>query len=164
VQDDLAQECFTALWRALTTGDVSMWALAFRAKMVSLQSHTAHACMERWGFWTRPGVVRPTRVPADVLESLEMPSDDGATSSLADQIEDPDAWRAFDRAEYAELVALLRTLDPGKRAVVYGRYWQGLSQQEIAESLGVGTRTVRWREQRALKDLRARVRLEGGSA
>lgn len=163
VQDDLAQECYTALWHALTAVDISLWAVAFRAKLASLQSHTAHACMERWGLWKRSGVARPTRVPAQMVRSLDAPAESGSSLPLADQIEDPHALPRLEQAEYGELRALVQQLDPAKRAVVYARYWQGMSPQEIARSLGVRPRTIRWREQHALSQLRAGLKQEEGS-
>lgn len=151
---DLVQECYLELWRALTIGDIAYWAESFGAALVSLQSHTAHACMERWAYWTRSRVTHPTRVPARALESLDVPHADETTVSLAERREDPNAARAFDLVEYAHVHRLVRALSPARRAVLYARYWEGQTQQEIATALGIGTRAVRWREQQALDQLR----------
>jgi RNA polymerase sigma factor (sigma-70 family) len=163
VQDDLAQECYLGLWQSLTAGDFTMWGVAFRAKMASLQSHTAHQYMERSGFWTRPGVSRPTHVPADVQQSLEAPGD-GSVLPLSDQLVDADAGHAFDHVEYSDLIALMRRLSAPKRIVVYWRFWQGRSQEEIAKELRIAPRTVRDREKRALGELRSQLQREGGLA
>jgi RNA polymerase sigma-70 factor (sigma-E family) len=57
--------------------------------------------------------------------------------------------------ERAALLAALRELPPGQRAVVVLRYWEDLTDAQIAASLGCSPGTVRSQLSRALTKLRA---------
>ncbi len=63
----------------------------------------------------------------------------------------------LERAEGAEARDRLRRallqLPPGERLTLVLRYWQGLSCQEIAETLGMPLATVKWRIQNAQRKL-----------
>jgi RNA polymerase sigma-70 factor, ECF subfamily len=63
-------------------------------------------------------------------------------------------------ARYAErdaVDAVLRSLDPGGRAIVVLHYFVGLPLAEIGMALGIPTGTVKSRLHRALGDMRGRV-------
>lgn len=61
------------------------------------------------------------------------------------------------------LLELVRGLDEPLRATIVLRYFEGLSSAEIARRTRVPDATVRWREQRALQELRARLERRLGS-
>ncbi|WP_408641890.1 SigE family RNA polymerase sigma factor [Saccharopolyspora oryzae] len=68
-----------------------------------------------------------------------------------------------DRLENEPLWQALRSLPPRQRAVVVLRYYEGLSELEIAESLGVSCGTVKSQASKAMASLRKRLgSLEGG--
>ncbi|WP_157963961.1 SigE family RNA polymerase sigma factor [Actinocorallia populi] len=53
----------------------------------------------------------------------------------------------------------LRDLSPGQRTVVVLRYWEGLSEAETADLMGVSVGTVKSQAHRAMKTLRASLEL-----
>ncbi|GAA4864644.1 MULTISPECIES: SigE family RNA polymerase sigma factor [Saccharopolyspora] len=75
---------------------------------------------------------------------------------LADFPDMPAASR-HDRLEDEPVWAALRALPPRQRAVVVLRYYEGLSEAEIAESLGISAGTVKSQASKALAALRKRL-------
>ncbi|RKT84290.1 RNA polymerase sigma-70 factor, sigma-E family [Saccharopolyspora antimicrobica] len=76
---------------------------------------------------------------------------------------DMPAYAQPDRLENEPLWQALRSLPPRQRAVVVLRYYEGLSEAEIAESLGVSCGTVKSQASKAMASLRKRLgSLEGG--
>ena len=69
-----------------------------------------------------------------------------------------------DRLENEPLWQALRGLPPRQRAVVVLRYYEGLSEAEIADTLGVSAGTVKSQASKALATLRRRLGpvFEGG--
>lgn len=78
------------------------------------------------------------------LERLVAEAPEGGAVYQADRFESEPLWQA------------LRELPPRQRAVIVLRYYDGLSEAEIAESLGVSTGTVKSQASKALRTLRAR--------
>lgn len=76
--------------------------------------------------------------------------------------EDEGAYLPFD--EYVTRDAVRRSLhdlSPGQRTVVVLRYWEGLSEAEAADLMGVSVGTVKSQAHRAMKALRASLELSG---
>lgn len=69
-----------------------------------------------------------------------------------------DRYAALDRDE---IVTELSRLSPRERTMVVLRYYTDLSEQAVAEELGVSVGTVKSTCSRALATMRARVSLEG---
>lgn len=63
----------------------------------------------------------------------------------------------YDEGRAAAVWAVVRTLPTRQRAVVVLRYYEGLSEAEIAETLGISPGTVKSQASRALAALRERA-------
>jgi RNA polymerase sigma-70 factor (sigma-E family) len=57
--------------------------------------------------------------------------------------------------EHAAVIVALGTLSPRQREVLVLRHWSGLSEAEVAETLGISTGTVKSTASRGLTALRA---------
>jgi RNA polymerase sigma-70 factor (sigma-E family) len=74
----------------------------------------------------------------------------------------PDSTDRFDQR--ATLIPALMELPPGQRAVVILRYWDGLTETQVAAILGCSVGNVRSQASRALARLRSNPRLHDWSA
>lgn len=77
------------------------------------------------------------------------------TDLLPDRADGADRLAAWEL--HADLIAALRTLPPGRRAVVVLRYFEDLSEAETARLLGCSVGAVKSQTSRALVALRATV-------
>lgn len=69
-------------------------------------------------------------------------------------VPDPDPGAVgFD--ERAALLAALKRLPPGQRAIVVLRYYEGLSVEQVAQTIGRSTGTVKSQTSRGLESLKA---------
>lgn len=153
IGEELRQELALSLWVEIARSRREKWELFFAHALDYAQRHTATAYMERHGLWRRTGVVRGRADLARLLVSV---------SRLApNEAEDSDAWlpsepqNPFRAAELADLRSLVTRLPEREQAVIVMRYWQGASEDEIGQALGVTTRTIFNLRRSAYKRLRA---------
>jgi len=104
----------------------------------------------------------------EVLEAMEMANASTMASLDAQVTEDEDSaplskFLGFDDPGYSEfergdmLKRAMEALDERQKAVVMGRFFENLSQREVAEKLGISQMTVSRAERQALELLRARL-------
>lgn len=77
-----------------------------------------------------------------------------STGALPERVQDAQHDR-YDEGLAAEVWQAVTSLPPRQRAVIVLRYYEGLSEAEIADALGVHPGTVKSQAVRALKTLRA---------
>ena len=153
--EDLQQECYLALWSELASEDETFLLERFVHALDRIQRHTAHAMMEREGLWRRPGVQRPTRIPHSETERLDAPSRYEESIPANQRLLDTSAEDAFERVELeSDIQALLDTLPPNERDLLYDYFWREMEQDEVAQKLGVTDRTVRVWLKRLYAELR----------
>lgn len=78
--------------------------------------------------------------------------------NLVAELPDIPAAAARDRFDNEPLWQALRALPKRQRAVIVLRYYEGLSEAEIAAALGVSTGTVKSQASKAMASLRTRMR------
>jgi RNA polymerase sigma-70 factor (sigma-E family) len=77
--------------------------------------------------------------------------------NLVADFPDSPAQAEIDRLEHEPLWQAMRELPPRQRAVVVLRFYEGLSEAEIADSLGVTKGTVKSQNSKAMATLRTKL-------
>ncbi|MEY9926881.1 RNA polymerase sigma-70 factor (sigma-E family) [Catenulispora sp. GP43] len=80
-----------------------------------------------------------------------------ASDDLPDTVQAPGEPDPETLSDRDALVAALRGLPPGQRAVLVLRFWEDLGVEETAQALGCSTGTVKSQTSRGLGTLRARL-------
>ncbi len=131
---DLTQLAFSRIWKALPSfagrSSVSSWmhAIAYRTYVDWLRS--SRRTEERSDAW---------------WEACATPEADPAERASANDLS-------------ATLFAAVDQLEPDLRATVHLRYYQGLTLEETAESLGIAASSVKYRLTQALAKLQTKLR------
>ncbi|MDO4945895.1 MAG: sigma-70 family RNA polymerase sigma factor [Ruminococcus sp.] len=154
---DLRQEMYPAFLKAIESFKPAE-NLAFTSY---LNFHIVNAC--RYLLGIRTGKVNAK--PLDNCTSLDIPLniEDGSEITLAGLIEDETALQAYENAldgiedeqTRKVLTAALERLDKPLRDVITLYYFEGLTQDTIAERAGVSRECISQRIHKALRKLRA---------
>ncbi|WP_141999787.1 SigE family RNA polymerase sigma factor [Amycolatopsis cihanbeyliensis] len=80
--------------------------------------------------------------------------------NLVAELPESQSFTPADPFEHEPLWQALRTLPPRQRAVIVLRYYEELSEAEIAESLGVSQGTVKSQASKAIASLRTKLQAE----
>ena len=105
----------------------------------------------REGRWHDLNVRRGTRVPRGLMESLDQSMQQLDHEVHPFDIEDEQAQRMLQMVESADLLQLVLHLPDKLKAVVLLIFWEGRSEKETAQVLGITDRTVRNRIRAAKK-------------
>ncbi len=151
---ELEQQCCIALWQELFEEGPTFLLEHFGYALNFIEKHVEQAVLEKEGLRKRRGVKRPTRPPRQEIESIEAQRDIEGDLPLVDTLADPDAQTAIEQTTFfLDLAALLKRLKPEQRVVIYYRFVQGLTPQEIARELQITDRAVLYRIEKALEQL-----------
>jgi len=128
--EDVLQDVFTSVWKSRHTFDAN------KGKVSTwLHRITVNECLRKRRK-DRPAMLRVD--PEDIERSGHEQGNAGA-------------------GDFEALKEAMNTLDARQRAVLVLRYFNDLSYEEIAQSLGVPLGTVKSRINHALKNLRGRL-------
>ena len=153
-RDDLVQEGYIAMWRALDTYDEAKGALAgwltYRARMRMLE------CIQQRQ-WTGKPAHRDGRHKVEgpaFIDSLDRElhgdRDGGQTRvTVADIVAGVEYLEGTELAyHHGEIMAALEALTPAQRKYVEAKFWHGMSESEIkAEVFGYDAGSL-WRSQK----------------
>ncbi len=129
--EDVLQEVFVSVWRARQTFNPQ------KGKLTTwLHRITVNKCVERQ---------RKKKVTQVSLEGLDLPM-----TQVSDDV-------LVSRQEYDRLIKAMNSLDTKHRAVLVLRYFNDLSYEEIAQTVGIPLGTVKSRMNQALKLLRGQM-------
>ncbi len=129
--EDVLQEVFVSVWRARQTFNPQ------KGKLTTwLHNITVNKCLERR---------RRKKVAQVSLEGLDLPM-----TQVSDDV-------LVSRQEYDRLIKAMNTLDSRHRVVLVLRYFNDLSYEEIAQTVGIPLGTVKSRINQALKLLRGQL-------
>lgn len=144
IADDLAQECYRALWEDLIDEDDHFFQTHFISALTRLEQHVAHQVMTQAGEWTRQGTKKSSRVPVKERDSINAPRTDDDGHPLDLDLADTSSADDFERLEAQVIVAdLLNQCDEQERRLVDAIFFRGITQKEAAAELGTTDRTIR---------------------
>jgi RNA polymerase sigma factor (sigma-70 family) len=157
---DLCADLYEGLIRALMRPEHAFWEENFFHCLQFERKHVYRSFMMREGRWHDQHVKRSERIPRALLSSLDQPGLQTEEEMCALEMEDERAQMMLRSIELSDLLWLvLRLPGPLKTAIIL-IFWEGHSEKEVAQLLGITDRTVRNRVQRALQLLRERLKME----
>jgi len=126
--EDVLQEVFVSVWKSRLTYNSN------KGKLTTwLHRITVNKCLERQ---------RRKKLPFVSLEKVDLPQTQSSYEVLVS------------RQEYERLIEAMNSLDIKHRVVLVLRYFNDMSYEEIAQTVGVPLGTVKSRINQALKLLR----------
>lgn len=157
--DDLCQSGFLALFDAVQRFDPERENSSFLSLLVLCLKSVFNEVQG-----TRHSDALQFAVSIDAQES-----DDDDDLTIADRVPDPAAQADFDAAEDAIFQAQLRKalktaldcLPPARREIIKSRFFEGLTQKEIAQKRSITAGAVQAAEGEALRELRREARKSG---
>ncbi|GCF08845.1 sigma factor-like helix-turn-helix DNA-binding protein [Dictyobacter arantiisoli] len=147
---DLCADLNEAILKAIYNAQRPSWEEHFVSSLKYERLHVRHSFLMREGHMTVARVARGQRIPRHLLTSLDRMVNEQESLYNPFEIEDEsahDLTRFIDTCFLAEKV---QCLPERLRTVVALTFWGDKTEQEIAEVLGVATRTVHNRLQAAM--------------
>jgi len=145
VVNDLCADLYEILFRAILDHTRLFWEENFLHCLYFERKHVHQAFLFREGYWKNTQVKESTRVPRAVLESfdqsLSLAHDDYCALDVADE----GAQRMLETIVDDEVLNLVLALPERLKAVILLKFWDGHTEKETAQILGVSDRTVRQR-------------------
>ena len=161
---DLYGDLCECIIRAVIDDKRLFWEENFQHCLMFERKHVYRSFMRREGRWSSLDGKRSERVPRMLVESLDQPAQlaDGDTYEL--NVEDERAQKALLAVEQAELPGLVLQLPDRLKPIVLLIFWEGRTEKDTAQILGITDRTVRNRLREAFKLLHSELELERGFA
>jgi RNA polymerase sigma factor (sigma-70 family) len=160
---DLYADLCERVIRALMDMKRLFWEENFQHCLLFERKHVYQAFMIREGRWHNQhadGAVT-RRIPRVLIQSLDQPVLLANGESWEPDIEDEQAQQALLSVEQCDLPPLILHLPEKLKSVIWLIFWEGRTEKDAAQILGVSDRTVRNRLQEALKSLRAILDSQG---
>ncbi len=162
---DLYADLCEHLIRALMDMKRLFWEENFQHSMLFERKHVFRAFMTREGLWLKQhgdGLVS-RRIPRMLIASIDQPVLHANGEFWEPDIEDEQAQQALLSVEQSDLPLLVLHLPEKLKAVILLIFWEGRTEKDTAQILGVTDRTVRNRLSEALKSLRDILVAQGGT-
>jgi len=152
--DDLCSDLYECMLRALLDSKRLFWEENFAHCLSFERKHVYRSFMMREGRWHDLHVKRSMRIPRSFVARLDQMVQlvDGEDCTI--DIEDEQAQMMLRSVDQSDLLQFVLHLPDKHKAVVLLIFWEGRSEKETAQILGISDRTVRNRIQAALKLLR----------
>jgi Sigma-70, region 4 len=154
---DLCADLYESMFRALMDPKRSFWEENFLHALQFERKHVYQAFMMREGCWQSQQVKCATRIPRSLVVRLDQPLQLANGDSCLREIEDERAHSMLLAVEMSDLLSLVLLLPDRFKTVVLLLFWEGRSEKDAAQLLGITDRTVRNRKREALKLLREAV-------
>jgi RNA polymerase sigma factor (sigma-70 family) len=167
---DLYADLCESVIRALLDPKRLFWEENFQHCLRYERQHVYSAFMRREGRWNAgvTGDIQgvevgvegrvPRRIPRGLLYSMDRPMQLADGETLEFVIEDEHAQEALLALEHDDLARLLLGLPQKLKTVLWLIYWEGRTEKDTAQVLGITDRTVRNRLREALKLLRENLK------
>jgi RNA polymerase sigma factor (sigma-70 family) len=160
---DLYADLCERVIRAIMDSKRRFWEENFQHCLCYERKHVYQAFMTREGRWynqhANDAVSR--RVPHSLIGSLDQPVQHANGESWVMDIEDERAQQALLSVEQHDLPLLMLNLPEKLKPVIWLIFWEGRTEKNVANILGVSDRTIRNRLHKALKLLRTVIETEG---
>jgi RNA polymerase sigma factor (sigma-70 family) len=159
---DLYADLCERVIRAIMDSKRLFWEENFQHCLCYERKHVYQAFMTREGRWynqqANDAVSR--RVPHSLIGSLDQPVQHSNGESWEMDIEDERAQQALLSVEQHDLPLLILNLPEKLKPVIWLIFWEGRTEKNVANILGVSDRTIRNRLHKALKLLRTVIETE----
>ncbi len=162
VHDLFADLCERVI-RALMDIKRLFWEENFQHCLQFERKHAYQAFMIREGRWyhQQGDGTATRRIPRVLIESLDQPVMHSDGELWEPDIEDERAQQALLSVEQSDLPLLILQLPEKLKSVIWLIFWEGRTEKDAAQILGITDRTVRNRLREALKSLRDILDAEG---
>ena len=160
---DLYADLCERVIRAIHDSKRQFWEENFQHCLSFERKHAYQAFMTCEGRWYNQHAIASStrRVPRSLMGSLDHPVQHANGESWEIDIVDEQAQQALLSVEQQDVPALILHLPEKLKAVIWLIFWEGRTEKNVANILGVSDRTVRNRLQKALRMLRAAIETEG---
>lgn len=159
---DLYADLCERMLRALLDPQRAFWEENFWHCLSFERKHVYRSLMMREGYWFDPRVSNTERVPRSQVMRLAAftEGEDDLTTTSVEALEDERIQSLFHAVELSDMFSVVSRLPNQLKTVVLLIFWEGKSEKEAAQILGVTDRTIRNRLKLALKSLRVVLQKE----